>query len=403
MPSKKTQNKKGTMGVKRKWVLLSLAVGLLALASLAGAVGAGADPSQDLATAKQEVAAAQPQVAEAKVEIQAAKTKLAPIAVEAEKVEGQVLDAQAEVTEIEGEVEEERSAAAKEVAAAEQSYNDDKSSKSSTRTIGIVVLLLGLLSGILLVVFARLGQWKPKTISEVVAGVGVLAAVAIGAVLFASSSAPSAPTFSKQTEELAKAPTDPSAQPTPKLEAAQARLASAESAAAPIEAEDAKLYEEFESAQGNVQQAQAKLTSAEQKESKAENAIYLAEKQEREASEKAEKAEREEAEFRETAITIDYNQLIKNPDRYKGEKVVYEGQILQIQEEAGFGIMLLSVTNEGYGFWDDNIWVNFYEPIDAAEEDIITVYGKITGSEEYETQIGGSTYVPRMNAVYIDE
>ena len=65
--------------------------------------------------------------------------------------------------------------------------------------------------------------------------------------------------------------------------------------------------------------------------------------------------------------------------------------------------MLLSVTDEGYGFWTDNIWVNFTEPIAAAEEDVVTVYGKMTGSEEYETQIGGSTYVPRMNAKYIDE
>jgi len=65
--------------------------------------------------------------------------------------------------------------------------------------------------------------------------------------------------------------------------------------------------------------------------------------------------------------------------------------------------MLLSVTDEGYGFWTDNVWVEFDEPTEAAEEDIITVYGKITGSEEYETQIGGSTYVPRMKAKYIDE
>jgi hypothetical protein len=375
----------------KKLLILTCVLALLG-ALVAGSVSAWADSAEDLSSAEQEVAAAKTEVATARSKMKVAKAKVGPVEAEAEEAEQKVLDAQEEITDIEGEIEEERSAAAKEVASAEKSYDDEKSSKSSTRTIGIVMLVLGVLSGVLLFIFTRMGQWKPNTVSKVVAGAGVLVVVVVGAVLLATSSSPSAPTFSKQTEELAKAPADPSAQPTPELKAAQARMVSAESAAAPVEERHQKLYEGFELAQGDFERAQAALTTAQQKQSKAETAIY-----------RTEKAEREEAEFRENATTIDYNQLIKNPDKYKGEKVVYEGQILQIQEEAGYGFMLLSVTNEGYGFWDDNIWVNFFEPIDAAEEDIITVYGKMTGSEEYETQIGGSTYVPRMNAVYIDE
>ena len=65
--------------------------------------------------------------------------------------------------------------------------------------------------------------------------------------------------------------------------------------------------------------------------------------------------------------------------------------------------MLLSVSDQGYGFWDDNIWVNYEGHISGAEEDVITVYGVITGSKSYETQIGGETYVPRMRARYVDE
>jgi hypothetical protein len=391
------------MSFMKARLILAFAMGLVALTAFAGSGPAWGASSESLAAAEQEVTAAKPEVATAQREMKVAKATVAPIEAEAAKAEQQVLDAQEQITDVEGEIEEERSGAAREVASAEKSYEDEKSSKSSTRTIGIVLLVLSVLSGVLLFVFARLGQWKPNTVSKVVAGAGLVVAAVIGVVLLASSSSPPAPTFSKQTEELAKAPTDPSAQPTAKLEAAQIKMASAESVAAPIEKEHKKLYEGFEAAQGNFEQAQADLTAAQQKESKAQNAIYRAEKSEREAVEKAEKAEREESEFREDATTIDYNQLIKNPDKYKGEKVVYEGQILQIQEEAGSGIMLLSVTDEGYGFWTNNIWVNFYEPIEAAEEDIITVYGKITGSEEYETQIGGSTFVPRMNADYIDE
>ena len=65
--------------------------------------------------------------------------------------------------------------------------------------------------------------------------------------------------------------------------------------------------------------------------------------------------------------------------------------------------MLLSVTDEGYGFWSDNVWVEFDGTIKGAEEDVITVYGTITGSESYETQIGGETYVPKLKGRYVVE
>ncbi|UGS38497.1 hypothetical protein [Capillimicrobium parvum] len=115
-------------------------------------------------------------------------------------------------------------------------------------------------------------------------------------------------------------------------------------------------------------------------------------------------AQQAEADFKASATTVPYNQLEKNADGYRGTKVVYRGQIFQIQESSyGGGFMLLSVSDQGYGFWDDNIWVNYEGHISGAEEDVITVYGVITGSKSYETQIGGETYVPRMRARYVDE
>jgi hypothetical protein len=110
------------------------------------------------------------------------------------------------------------------------------------------------------------------------------------------------------------------------------------------------------------------------------------------------------AQYKRSAITIPYNQLNKDADRYHGKRVAYTGQILQIQEDGNLGgFMLLSVTNEGYGIYDDNIWVDYDHHIKSAEDDIITVYGTIKGSKSYETQIGGETYVPQMHARYVDE
>jgi hypothetical protein len=113
----------------------------------------------------------------------------------------------------------------------------------------------------------------------------------------------------------------------------------------------------------------------------------------------AEEVERYKAE----AVTIPYSHLNKNPEEYVGKIVKYRGQIFQIQENGGEGGIMLLAVDEEYEIWSDNIWVNYDKHINAAEKDIVTVYGEITGQKEYKTQIGGETYVPEMKAKYIEE
>jgi hypothetical protein len=107
--------------------------------------------------------------------------------------------------------------------------------------------------------------------------------------------------------------------------------------------------------------------------------------------------------FIDSTISVPYDQLIKNPDRYSGTKVRYYGEILQIQESGGGGIMLLYVTDLGYDIWTDQIWVNYIGHVRGAAGDELTVYGTVVGTKSYETQIGGETYVPEIDAKYIAE
>lgn len=108
--------------------------------------------------------------------------------------------------------------------------------------------------------------------------------------------------------------------------------------------------------------------------------------------------------FIDAAQAIPYGQLIKDPLSYKGTKIAVHGQIFQIQQESGFGIMLVSVTDEGYGLWDDNVWVDYGPdtPVQGAEGDLVTVYGVVRGAKGYDTQGGGHTFVPRVTAKYIE-
>lgn len=132
--------------------------------------------------------------------------------------------------------------------------------------------------------------------------------------------------------------------------------------------------------------------------------IAAAQRRERERQAAIQRKAQKRQSFIASAQTIPYNQLHKNPEKYAGTKVKYTGQIFQIQEagDAG-GILLLAVTDQGYGIWDDNVWVDYNSPIQGAEEDIITVYGVVKGSKSYETQVGGETYVPQIQARYIEE
>ncbi len=115
------------------------------------------------------------------------------------------------------------------------------------------------------------------------------------------------------------------------------------------------------------------------------------------------RAQRREASFRASARRIDYDQLLKDPERFSGEKVVYTGKILQVREEGGSGFMLLQVTCDEYGFCDDPIYVEYEDSTDSAEDDEVTVYGIVRGGYEYDTQAGGSNFVPSVEARYIDE
>lgn len=62
--------------------------------------------------------------------------------------------------------------------------------------------------------------------------------------------------------------------------------------------------------------------------------------------------------------------------------------------------MLLSVTEE-YEIWTNHIYVNFTGHVKGAEKSIVTIWGKVTGAKSYQTQIGGETTVPELEAKYV--
>ncbi len=120
---------------------------------------------------------------------------------------------------------------------------------------------------------------------------------------------------------------------------------------------------------------------------------------EAEAIARREKVEAEEREYKEGATTIPYPELNKDPEAFDGKTVTYTGQIFQIHEEGteGGGWMLLSVTEE-YEIWSNHIYVSFTGHVKGAEKSMVTIWGKVKGAKSYQTQIGGETTVPEVEA-----
>jgi hypothetical protein len=121
------------------------------------------------------------------------------------------------------------------------------------------------------------------------------------------------------------------------------------------------------------------------------------------AAEKAAARAAKRQSFVAAARTLPYNQILSHPSRYEGTKVTYSGEIFQVQEDGDQTVILLSVTDEGYGIWDDHVWIDYNGTVKGAEGDHLTVYGTMTGTQDYDTQIGGSTTVPSLRAKYIVE
>lgn len=104
------------------------------------------------------------------------------------------------------------------------------------------------------------------------------------------------------------------------------------------------------------------------------------------------------------AQTIPYAELIKDTTPFEGKKIALHGQIFQIQQQEGMGgIMLLSVTDDGYGLWTDNVWIDYDKDIPYVEKNLVTVYGTVTGMKSYDTQIGGTASVPEVQAAYVEQ
>lgn len=115
--------------------------------------------------------------------------------------------------------------------------------------------------------------------------------------------------------------------------------------------------------------------------------------------------EEQEAYFKQQCKTYTYDQIARNPDDYKFQNAKFQGKVIQVIESGNNITMRLNVTRGRYS-WSDTIYVQ-YSRKDSSEsrileDDIITVYGILTGTVTYQSVFGAPITIPAMRCSYID-
>lgn len=165
-------------------------------------------------------------------------------------------------------------------------------------------------------------------------------------------------------------------------------------------------YKETMSEYEGLAEDEAEARQIEADRIKAEEAAEQERKAEEErlaAEEAAREAEEKEKLGYETGIT--YDQLARNPDDYKGQKVKFTGEVLQVVEGDTENQIRLSVHWNSYGYYDsDQVLYCGFDPsiinFRLLEDDIITIYGYSIGLYSYEAVSGATITLP---CVWIDK
>ncbi len=122
-------------------------------------------------------------------------------------------------------------------------------------------------------------------------------------------------------------------------------------------------------------------------------------------------AEEVKADYIASCKTYSYNEIARNPDAYKGKRAKFTGEVIQVQQESFYGLVIyvlrVDVTKTGsyYVHYEDTVYVTYYATADEPrilEDDIITMYGELEGEKTYTTVLGSSVTIPEFSAEYIE-
>lgn len=104
--------------------------------------------------------------------------------------------------------------------------------------------------------------------------------------------------------------------------------------------------------------------------------------------------------------TFTFTQVARYPTEYEGKQAKFTGKVIQVQRVLGEYQMRVNVTKNDSNNYSDTIYVTYTprsedEP-KILEDDLVTVYGTLSGEKTYQTVGGSSVTIPFLKAEYVD-
>lgn len=111
------------------------------------------------------------------------------------------------------------------------------------------------------------------------------------------------------------------------------------------------------------------------------------------------------ADYKDQCIEVLYEDIARDPEAYKEQKVKFTGEIIQIMESGSKVTLRINVTKDDYDIYTDTIYVNYnYSENEKKllEDDIVNLWGEAKGIKTYKSTIGTSISIPQVNAHSIE-
>ncbi|WP_428815753.1 transcriptional regulator [Lactococcus lactis] len=153
----------------------------------------------------------------------------------------------------------------------------------------------------------------------------------------------------------------------------------------------------------STKESQSTMTSKEKASSEAVEASKAKADADQAAKDKAAAKAKEEADAKNPATypTLTYDEMARNGNKHKGEKLQITGKVIQVTDGDDGTATLRVATNGDYddvylAQIDSSEWENHR----LLEGDQVTLYGKVYGLYTYESTMGGNITVPALAVVF---
>jgi hypothetical protein len=110
-----------------------------------------------------------------------------------------------------------------------------------------------------------------------------------------------------------------------------------------------------------------------------------------------------ETQIKSTAISVPYDQLFRDNERYVGKIVYFRGKIDQAVDDSQgrYVFRLATGKNEYVGYLGDMIWID-YQGQRYIESDVLDVWGRVVGLKKYTAIFGNEVTVPEIVALHTE-